>query len=106
LEAKLKAITKAMGEADKKHAKEVAATILAAGWVVKEAEARMTKAKKNLAKVSKKQSRREEAVIKRIDDLLTSFGSKYRLTMSSLVLLLSLCILNGYFPVMQQNDGV
>jgi hypothetical protein len=64
LEAKLKSITKAMGEADKKHDEEVAATKLAADRVVKEAEARTTKAKKALAKVSKKQSRCEEAIVK------------------------------------------
>jgi hypothetical protein len=104
LEAKLKATTKALGEADKKHAEEVVATKLAADWAVKEAEARATKAEKGIAEVSKKQSRREEAIVKCIDDLLTSFGSKYRLTMSSLVLLLSLCILNGYFFVMPQNN--
>jgi Fe2+ transport system protein B len=92
LEAKLKASTKALGEADKKHADEVAATKLAADRAVKEAEARETKAKKALAKISKKQSQREEAVAKRIDDLLTTFGIKYRLILSSLILsLLFVC---------------
>jgi biopolymer transport protein ExbB/TolQ len=76
LEAKLKTATKALGEADKKHAEEVAATKLVTDQAVKEAEARATKAKKALDEVSKKQARREEVVVKRIDDLLTSIGSK------------------------------
>jgi biopolymer transport protein ExbB/TolQ len=87
LEAKLKATTKALEEAHKKCAKEVAATKLAANQAVKEVEARAINAEKALAKVSKRQTQHEEAVVKRIDDLLTSFGSKYHLTASSLVLL-------------------
>jgi hypothetical protein len=85
LEAKLKAITQAVGEADKKRAEEVAATKLAADWAVKEAEARATKVEKSLAKISKKQSQCKEAAVKRIDDLLNAFDSKYRLIVSSLV---------------------
>jgi hypothetical protein len=46
LETKLKASTKALGEADKKRDDKVAATKLAADQAVKEAEARATKAKK------------------------------------------------------------
>jgi hypothetical protein len=72
LEAKLKATTKALGEADKKRVKEVAATKLAADQVVKETEARAIKAEKALAEVSKRQTQCEEVVVKRIDDLLTS----------------------------------
>jgi hypothetical protein len=77
LESKLKVTTKALEEADKKCAKEVVATKLAADQVVKEGEARAIKAKKALAEVSKKQTQREEAIVKRIDDLSTSFGSEY-----------------------------
>jgi hypothetical protein len=76
LEAKLKATTKAMGEANKKCAEEVVATKLVVDQAGKEAEARAITAKKALAELSKKQTQREEAVVKRIDDLLTSFGSK------------------------------
>jgi hypothetical protein len=47
----------------------------------------ISKPKKPLAEVSKKQTQCEEAVVKRIYDVLTSFGSKYRLTVASLVLL-------------------
>jgi hypothetical protein len=85
LETKLKASTKALGEADKKRADKVAATKLAADQAVKEAEARATKAEKTLDKISKKQSQCEEAIIKCIDYLLTAFGSKYHLIVSSLV---------------------
>jgi hypothetical protein len=75
-----------LGEADKKRADEVATTKLAADRAVKEAEVRVTRAKKAMAKISKKQSQRKEAIIKRFDDLLTAFGSKYRLIASSLIL--------------------
>jgi hypothetical protein len=85
LETKLKASTKALGEADKKFADKVAATKLATDQAVKEVEARATKAKKTLDKISKKLSQCEEAIIKCIDYLLTAFGSKYRLIVSSLV---------------------
>jgi Skp family chaperone for outer membrane proteins len=76
LEAKLKATTKALGEADKKCAEEVAATKLTTNQEVKEAEARANKTKKSLAEVSKRQTQREEAIVKRINDLLTSISSK------------------------------
>jgi predicted KAP-like P-loop ATPase len=104
LEAKLKTTTKDLEEADKKRAKEVVATKLASDQAVKEVEARAIKVEKALAKVSQRQTQHEEAVAKRIDDLLTSFGSKYNLTLSSFVLLLSICILNGYSFVMQQSN--
>jgi hypothetical protein len=64
------------GEADKKRAKEVAATKFATDHAVKEAEARAIKAKKSLAEVLKRQTQREEVVVKWINDLLTSIGSK------------------------------
>jgi uncharacterized protein YqjF (DUF2071 family) len=67
-------------EADNKHAEAVAATILAVDQAVKEAEARAIKAKKALAEVSQRQTRREASVVKRIDDLSTSFGSEYFLS--------------------------
>jgi hypothetical protein len=51
LEAKLKATTKALGEADKKRDEEVVATKLAANQAVKEAEAGAMKSKKSLAEV-------------------------------------------------------
>jgi hypothetical protein len=55
LEAKLKTTTKALEEADNKHAKEVAFGKLAANQAIKEAEARAINAKKkNLAEVSQK----------------------------------------------------
>jgi hypothetical protein len=85
LEAKLKATTKALEEADKKHTKEGAATKLAANHAVQEAEARAIKAEKSLAKVSQSQSKCEEVVVKCIDDLLTSIGSKYHLILNVIV---------------------
>jgi hypothetical protein len=84
--------------------RRIKATKPAADQAVKEAEARATKDEKSLAKVSKKQKQRAEAIVKIIDDLLTSFHSKYRFIVYSLVLLVSLCILNGYSFVMQQNN--
>jgi hypothetical protein len=101
LEAKLKASTKALGGDDKKRADEVAASKLATDRAAKDAEARATKAKKSLAKISKKQSQCKEAIIKHIDDLLTAFGSKYRLIVFSLVLTLFLFVLNGCSFMMQ-----
>jgi hypothetical protein len=83
------------GGDDKKRADEVAATKLATDRAVKEAEARATTSEKSLAEISKKQSQCKEAIIKRIDDLLTAFGSKYRLIAFSLVLTLFLFVLNG-----------
>jgi DNA anti-recombination protein RmuC len=76
LEAKLKTTTKALKEADEKLAKEMSAAKNFIDKVVKEAEARATKAKKAFAEVSQRQASREEAVVKRLDDILTSVGSK------------------------------
>jgi hypothetical protein len=76
LEAKLKTTTKALKEANEKRAKEVSATKISADKAVKEAEARAIKAEKALAEVSQRQVSREEAVVKRLDDILTSVGSK------------------------------
>jgi predicted KAP-like P-loop ATPase len=80
LETKLKATIKAFKEANKKHAKEVAAAKLSADQEVKEAEARAIKAEKALAEVSQRQASCEEVVVKRIDDILTFVGSKCSLT--------------------------
>jgi Flp pilus assembly protein TadB len=80
LETKLKATTKALKEANKKHAKEVAAAKLSANQAVKEGEARATKAEKALAEVSQRQASREEDVVKWIDDILTCVGSKWFVT--------------------------
>jgi hypothetical protein len=88
LEAKLKASTKALGEADKKHGDKVAATNLASDRAVKEAEARATK-----AEISKKQSECEEAVVKHIDDLLTAWSCLYYLF-----------VLNGCSFMMKYNN--
>jgi O-acetyl-ADP-ribose deacetylase (regulator of RNase III) len=80
LETKLKATTNALKEANEKHVKEVAAAKLSADQAFKEANARATKAKKALAKVSQRHASHEEVVVKRIDDILTSIGSKCSLT--------------------------
>jgi hypothetical protein len=72
----LKATTKALREADKKRAKEVAATKLASDQEVMEVEARAIKAEKALAEVSKRQMQHEEVIVQWIDDLLPSIGSK------------------------------
>jgi predicted KAP-like P-loop ATPase len=67
----------------KKRAKEVCAVKVSADKAVKEAEARAIKAEKALAKVSQSQAKREEDVVKRLDDILTSVGSKYSLVFLS-----------------------
>jgi hypothetical protein len=103
-EAKLKTTTKALEEAENKCVEEVDAAKLATDQAVKEAEARAIKAKETLAEVSRKQSKCEEAVVKRIDDLLNSFGSKCHLAIIFVVLLLSICILTVYIFVMQQSN--
>jgi Flp pilus assembly protein TadB len=103
LEAKLKATTKALEEADNKHAKEVAATKLASYQADKEAEARDNKAKRALAEVSQRQTKREEAVVKRIDHLMTSFGSKCCLAVV-FVFSVSMYILIIYVSMMQQSN--
>jgi biopolymer transport protein ExbB/TolQ len=69
LEAKLKASSKAL--------KEVHDAKASADNAAKAAEARAIKAKKALAEVSQKQAKREEEVVKRLDDILTSVGSKF-----------------------------
>jgi membrane protein involved in colicin uptake len=104
LEAKLKTTTKALEEANNKRAEEVASAKLAADQAVKEVEARAIKAKKPVAEVSQKQSKHEEAIVKCIDDLLTSFGSKCRHAVIFVVLLLSICIPTVYIFVMQQRN--
>jgi hypothetical protein len=76
LEAKLSANTKALEEADTKHAEEVATAKLVATQAVKEVKERVVKAEKALAEVTQRQSNHEEAVVKRIDALSTSFGNK------------------------------
>jgi hypothetical protein len=54
LEAKLSANTKALEEADTKHAEEVVVANFAATQVVKEAKARAIKAEKALAEVTQR----------------------------------------------------
>jgi Skp family chaperone for outer membrane proteins len=104
LETKLKATAKALKEADKKRTKEVAAAKLSIDQAVKEANARATKAKKAVAEVSQRQTSHEEAVVKRIDDILTSIGSKCSLTFVFYYLSpLSTRVFTGCIFVMQQN---
>jgi Skp family chaperone for outer membrane proteins len=79
LEAKLKTTSKALKEADEKRAKEVSAAKVSADNAVKAAEARAIKAERALAEVSQRQAKREKDVVKRLDDILTSVGSKYPL---------------------------
>jgi hypothetical protein len=63
---------------------------------VKEADARATKANKALAEVSQRQSSREEAIVKWIDDILTSIGSKCSLDFVFYCLFpLSTCVFTG-----------
>jgi hypothetical protein len=78
LEAKLKTTSKALKEADEKRAKEVSAAKVSADKAVKAAEARAIKAEKALSEVSQSQAKREEDVVKRLDDIL-AFGSKFSL---------------------------
>jgi membrane protein involved in colicin uptake len=96
LEAKLKTTSKALEEANKKPTTEVVAAMLATDQAVKDAEARAIKAKETLARVYQNQSKREEAVVKCIDDLLTSFGSKCHLAVIYVVLLLLICVMTIY----------
>jgi hypothetical protein len=76
LEAKLKTTSKALKEADEKRAKEVSTVKVSTDKAVREAEARAVKAKKALTEVSQRQAKREEDVVKRLDDILTTVGSK------------------------------
>jgi chromosome segregation ATPase len=69
LEAKLKATSKALKEAD--------AAKASANKAAKAAEARAIKAEKALAEVSQKPAKREEDVVKQLDAILTSVGSKF-----------------------------
>jgi hypothetical protein len=64
LEAKLKTTSKALKEADEKHAKEVSAAKVSADKAVQAAEARAIKAKKALAEVTQRQAKHEEDVVK------------------------------------------
>jgi predicted KAP-like P-loop ATPase len=86
LEATLKTTSKALKEADEKRVKEVSTAKVSADKAVKEAEARAIKAEKSLAEVSQRQAKREEDVVKRLDDILTSVGSKYSLALVSTAL--------------------
>jgi Skp family chaperone for outer membrane proteins len=79
LEAKLKTTSKALKEADEKRTKEVCATKASADKAVKAAEAMAIKAEKALAEVSQRKAKREEDVVKQLDDILTSVGSKFSL---------------------------
>jgi predicted site-specific integrase-resolvase len=93
LEDKLSANTKALEEANTKCAEEVAAA-----QAVKEAEERAFKAEKALVEVTQRQSKREEAIVKHIDALLTSFSSKCYLVFHSACLILPTCLLTIIIP--------
>jgi hypothetical protein len=95
LDAKLKASSKALeeaqtclGAAEARHKEELATAKQATAQAVKEAEARAATVEDALAKVGQKQSKHEEAVVKRLDVLSTSFGSKCFLLWKFLYLLL------------------
>jgi biopolymer transport protein ExbB/TolQ len=75
LESKLKTTSKALKEADEKHAKEVSAAKVSAEKAAKATEARAIKAEKALAEVSQRHAKHEEDVVKRLDVILTSVGS-------------------------------
>jgi hypothetical protein len=77
LEAKLKTTSKVLKEADEKCANEVCVAKVSADKAVKAAKARAIKVKKASAEVSRRQAKREEDVVKRLDDILTSVGSKF-----------------------------
>jgi hypothetical protein len=83
LDAKLKANKRALKEAqtcldafEAKHKEELVVAKQATARAVKEAEARATTVEDALAKVGKERSKHEEIAAKRLNDLLTSFGSK------------------------------
>jgi hypothetical protein len=80
LEAKLKATSQALKEADVAKA--------SADKVAKAAEARAIKAENALVEVAQKQTKREEDVVKRLDGILTSVGSKF----SPYCCLMSVCV--------------
>jgi Skp family chaperone for outer membrane proteins len=69
LEAKLKTTSKALKEAD--------AAKASADKAAKAAEARAIKAEKTLAEVSQKQAKREGGVVKRLNEIIASVGSKF-----------------------------
>jgi regulator of protease activity HflC (stomatin/prohibitin superfamily) len=82
LEAKFKAITKALEEskirlapAEAKHTEEIATANCTATQAVKKAKAQAAKAEKSLAKVVQGQSQCEAAAIERLNALSTSFSS-------------------------------
>jgi hypothetical protein len=87
LEAKLRANTKALEEAqaqlaaiENKHKEELADTKNVASQAVKEADARAVEAESALAKTAQKHSKCEEAAIDRLNALSVAFGSKLLLT--------------------------
>jgi aspartokinase len=69
LEAKLKATSQALKKADAAKAD--------ADKAAKATESRAIKAENALAEVSQKQAKREEDVVKRLDGILMSVGSKF-----------------------------
>jgi hypothetical protein len=105
LQAKLKATAKALKEADKKRAKEVVVATFSVDQAVKEASVRATKFEKALAEVSQRQASHEEAVVKWINDIITSIGSKFSLTFIFYCLFpLSTCVFTGCIFMMQQSS--
>jgi predicted nucleic acid-binding Zn-ribbon protein len=96
LDAKLKANTKALEEAqthlaasEAKHKEEVVAAKQGASHAIKEAEARASTMEDALAKIGQEQSKHEETAAKRLNPLSTSFGSNCFLPLR---LCFSLCI--------------
>jgi hypothetical protein len=69
LEAEIKTTSKALKDAD--------AAKTSAGKASKAAEAKAIKAEKALAQVSQKQAKHEGGVVKQLDDILASVGSKF-----------------------------
>jgi Skp family chaperone for outer membrane proteins len=69
LEAELKTTTEAL--------KDASAAKVSAEKATKAAETRAKKAEKALAEANQKQSKCEQAVVKRLDEICTSVGSKY-----------------------------
>jgi ElaB/YqjD/DUF883 family membrane-anchored ribosome-binding protein len=111
LEAKLKAKIKALEEAQAQlaanvatHKEELAAAKNAASQAVKEAQERAAKAEEALMKNAQEQTKCEETTIIRLNDLWTSFGSKYPLSCDSLFSLLFVCVLTRCS--MMQHKGL
>jgi Flp pilus assembly protein TadB len=69
LEAKLKTTSKALKDADAARA--------SANKAAKATEARASKAEKDLVEVAQKQAKHEGCVVKRLDEIVTSIGSKF-----------------------------